>query len=233
MKRRAALVATMTAAVVGGSGVVASAWLDTPQDATPAQAPADPIADLLRRTPANPPAAQPTPPPTQATPTQASPTQAPGASPGPVGSAPAAAPTAPSSAETTEEAATVAEVTDAPPPAGAVTEPDKPLPRQRRRTVIVQAIDKITAETMRFEVEVGGRPVRFKQTLIFTARACEVSPPEDRSPETAAYLEISLQPRGEAAGDARQLFQGWMFASSPAVSGMQHAVYDAWVVGCK
>jgi len=24
-----------------------------------------------------------------------------------------------------------------------------------------------------------------------------------------------------------------MFASSPAVSGLQHPIYDAWVVGCK
>ena len=33
--------------------------------------------------------------------------------------------------------------------------------------------------------------------------------------------------------EARQIFKGWMFASSPGVSGLQHPIYDAWVVGCK
>lgn len=216
MKRRAALLATALACVVGGSGVIASALLDAPQEATPAQEPsADPVADLLRRTPANPAPATP---------------QAP-ASP-----APPAATSAPAekAAEAEAEAEDEAEEEEtAAAAASTVTEPERPAPRQRRRVVIVQAIDKITAETMRFEVEVGGRPVRFKQTLIFTARACEVSPPEDRGREAAAYLEISLQPRGEPAGDARRLFHGWMFASSPGVSGLAHPVYDAWVVGCR
>jgi hypothetical protein len=47
-------------------------------------------------------------------------------------------------------------------------------------------------------------------------------------------MEISAQPRGGApAQDVRQLFRGWMFASSPGVSGLQHPVYDAWIVGCR
>ena len=107
-------------------------------------------------------------------------------------------------------------------------------PRQRRRVAIVQAVDKITAESMRFEVEVGGRPVRFKQALVVTARACEVAPPQERAPEAAAYLEIGLQQRGAGAGvETRQLFRGWMFASSPGVSSMAHPVYDVWVAGCR
>ncbi|MFT5180431.1 MAG: hypothetical protein ACI8S3_000304, partial [Alphaproteobacteria bacterium] len=28
------------------------------------------------------------------------------------------------------------------------------------------------------------------------------------------------------------LFSGWMFASSPALSALEHAVYDVWVVDC-
>jgi hypothetical protein len=33
--------------------------------------------------------------------------------------------------------------------------------------------------------------------------------------------------------EPRQIFRGWMFASSPAVNGLQHPIYDAWIVGCK
>ncbi|CAN5349044.1 DUF2155 domain-containing protein [soil metagenome] len=115
-----------------------------------------------------------------------------------------------------------------------VDEPDVPAPRQRRRVAIVEAIDKVTAERMRFEVVVGGRPVRFNGSLIFTARACEVTAPNEPVNDAIAYLDITLQPKGTAVpGPPRELFRGWMFASTPAVSGLQHPVYDAWVVGCK
>lgn len=110
---------------------------------------------------------------------------------------------------------------------------ETPAPRQRRRVAIVEAIDKITAESMRFEVEVGGRPVRFNQSLIFTARACEVSADAEPVQDSIAYLDITLQPKGTQAAAPRQIFRGWMFASTPALSGLQHPIYDAWVVGCK
>ena len=66
-----------------------------------------------------------------------------------------------------------------------------------------------------------------------SARACEVSGPGEQTEDSIAYLDISLQPRATVGGEPRQLFRGWMFASSPSVSGIQHPVYDAWVVGCK
>ena len=119
-------------------------------------------------------------------------------------------------------------------PVKRVETPVEPAHRQRRRVAIVQAIDKITAESMRFEVEVGGRPVRFQRTLIFTARACEVSAPDEQVSDSVAYLEVSLQPRGVIqVNEPRQIFRGWMFASSPAINGLQHPIYDAWIVGCK
>ena len=116
----------------------------------------------------------------------------------------------------------------------AIDQPATPARRQRRKFAIIQAIDKVTAETMKFEVEVGGRPVRFNQNLIFAARACEVTTPDELTEDAIAYMEVGVQPRGLAAPtEARQVFKGWMFASSPSVSGLQHPVYDAWVVGCK
>lgn len=110
---------------------------------------------------------------------------------------------------------------------------DTPTPRQRRRVAIVEAIDKITAESMRFEVEVGGPPVRFNNNLIFTARACEVSADNELVNDSIAYLDITLQPRATPGAAPRQIFRGWMFASTPAISGLQHPIYDAWIVGCK
>lgn len=105
--------------------------------------------------------------------------------------------------------------------------------RQRGRVAIVEAVDKVTAYRMRFEVPVGGRPVRFQRALIFKARACEMSAPDEVVADSIAYLEVNVQPRGLLNAETRQVFRGWMFASTPAVSGIQHPSYDAWVVGCK
>ena len=30
-----------------------------------------------------------------------------------------------------------------------------------------------------------------------------------------------------------EIFSGWMFASSPALSALDHPVYDIWVLECK
>lgn len=203
------------AGVAGGAmlvsgGVIASALNDLPQDAVPVQGT---TADLNRQqTPPSTPQAQTAP---------ASPE-----------AAPAAVPADPLVviAPPVEEAVEKEVAAAAPAP---VVAPTEPLRRQRRRVAIVEAIDKITARSMRFEVEVGGRPVRFEKALIISARACEVSAGDEQVADAIAYLDVSLQPRGVMQGEQRQIFRGWMFASSPAVSSLQHPLYDAWIVGCK
>jgi len=94
-------------------------------------------------------------------------------------------------------------------------------------TVILQGLDKITARVTTIEAPVG-KPVTFG-SLSITARHCDKAPPED-PPEAAAFLEIVDAKPGEAPV---KLFTGWMFASSPAVSALEHPVYDVWVIDCK
>lgn len=238
--RRVLLTGVVVAGLaISGAGLT-SALMDLPQDATPASE--DPIGDRLRdttRTPLQPvPQQAPTanPPAPQAGPV--TPQTPPGAAtPAPSILTPSAAPIliAPGAevAAVQEDLPEEAPVEAAAQPA-TETPPAVPGLRQRRPIAVIQAVDKTTAETMRFEVEVGGRPVRFGRTLIFKARACEVSAPDELTEDAIAYLEVGVQPRGIAAPtEARQVFKGWMFASSPGVSGLQHPVYDAWVVGCK
>jgi hypothetical protein len=215
---RLALIAGVAALAVGGAGVTA-ALMDLPQDAVPAQdPPQDPPSEPA---PAGDPA-----------PEQPVPVTPPGGADA-IASAvqavqDAVTPDEEAEAEAEEEEAEEEEVAAAPAP-----EPEGPPGlRQRRRYAIVQAVDKVTAETMRFEVEVNGRPVAFNKTLIFRARACEVSASDEIARDAVAYLEISAQPR-TGGQETRQLFRGWMFASSPGLSGLQHPVYDAWVVGCR
>jgi hypothetical protein len=106
--------------------------------------------------------------------------------------------------------------------------------RQRYTIAILQALDKVTTETMRFEVPVG-QPIRYK-TLIFTVRACETAAADEVAPETAAYVVVDTQPKaqaGRAAPPGRQIYKGWMYASSPGLNPLQHPVYDAWQSACK
>ncbi|MDP1528378.1 MAG: DUF2155 domain-containing protein [Rhodoferax sp.] len=213
MTLRGSILAGVTAvAFLAAGGVLASALNDLPQDAVPIQ---DTTSSLNRQTPVTTPPVEPAP---EAAPAPSSPI--------------AVTPVTPTVvAERAEEKAEEVEVIEAP----ARADPEAPpARRQRRRVAIVEAIDKITAESMRFEVEVGGRPVRFQRTLIFTARACDVSAPDEQVSDAVAYLEVSLQPRGVIqVTEPRQIFRGWMFASSPGVNGLQHPIYDAWIVGCK
>ena len=109
-----------------------------------------------------------------------------------------------------------------------------PVRRARYDVAVLEALDKVTAETLVFQAPVG-KPVRFKG-LIFTVRACERSTSEEPVQDSIAYLTIDSQPRAEAGKPtppARQVFKGWMFASAPGLHPLEHPVYDAWVISCR
>ncbi|MDX1709685.1 MAG: DUF2155 domain-containing protein [Rhodovibrionaceae bacterium] len=94
-------------------------------------------------------------------------------------------------------------------------------------TAVLQGLDKITARISTFEAPVD-QPVSFG-SLQITVRTCQKTPPEE-PPESAAFLEIEDQ---RPDSPSVRMFTGWMFASSPAVSALEHAVYDVWIVDCK
>jgi hypothetical protein len=103
----------------------------------------------------------------------------------------------------------------APPPGTMLDEP----------VAVLQALDKITARVKRLPIHVG--QIGKFGTLSILVDACRKAPPED-SPESAAFLKIT-----DGKSDAPQtVFSGWMFASSPALSAMDHPVYDISVVDC-
>jgi hypothetical protein len=93
-------------------------------------------------------------------------------------------------------------------------------------TVVLQGLDKITARVSTIRIPVGST-VGFG-ALQITARACDKHPPEE-TPEAAAFLEVV-----EVKPDEKPVprFSGWMFASSPALSALEHPVYDLVVLDC-
>ena len=93
--------------------------------------------------------------------------------------------------------------------------------------VVLRALDKVTATTKDFKVPVG-ESLKYG-SLDIKVQHCEKKPPEE-VPEVYAFLQIfEKQPKHD---EPVKLFSGWMFASSPALSALEHPVYDIWVLDC-
>lgn len=105
------------------------------------------------------------------------------------------------------------------------------LPDIEHQVAILQGLDKITARISPIYATLG-LPTYFG-SLEIVVRTCRETPPTE-PPESAVFMEIrELPPQADRDREPEVLFSGWMFASSPAVSALEHAVYDVWVVDCE
>jgi len=104
-------------------------------------------------------------------------------------------------------------------------------PDIEHQVAILQGLDKITARISPIYATLG-LPTYFG-SLEIVVRTCRETPPTE-PPESAVFMEIRELPHNaDRERDPEVLFSGWMFASSPAVSALEHAVYDVWVVDCE
>ena len=95
-----------------------------------------------------------------------------------------------------------------------------------KRVVELQGLDKITARTQKLVAPVG-ETTRFG-TLEINVGDCMVNTPE-APPEAVAYLTIIDHKPGQKE---EKLFAGWMFATAPSLSALDHGVYDVRVLAC-
>lgn len=100
---------------------------------------------------------------------------------------------------------------------------------QDMNIAVLRTIDKISARTRTFEVPID-KTVKFGNSLFIRLRACRKSSPLDL-PESAAFLQIWEKKSTDYK--SKWIFSGWMFASNPSLSAMDHPVYDVWVIDCK
>lgn len=98
--------------------------------------------------------------------------------------------------------------------------------------VVLRTLDKVTATTQDYTVKIGDELEYGSLTV--AVKHCEKKPPED-VPETYAFLQIDdLKRDGKGQdGESQRVFSGWMLASNPAISALDHSVYDIWVIDCK
>jgi hypothetical protein len=92
---------------------------------------------------------------------------------------------------------------------------------------VYSGLDKITGRIISFEAAVD-ETVQFG-ALQLTPRVCFTRPPTD-TPHTTTFVEVD---EVTLEGKYRRIFTGWMFAASPGLHGIEHPVYDIWLVDCK
>ena len=88
-------------------------------------------------------------------------------------------------------------------------------------------LDKITGRLVQFDVYMD-ETVQFG-ALQITPRACYTRPPTEIQ-RTSVFVEVD---QVSLRGGTTRIFTGWMFAESPALNAIDHAVYDIWLVACK
>ena len=88
---------------------------------------------------------------------------------------------------------------------------------------VLRALDRTSGQTTDLELQ-AGTMVEIDQLQI-VLRECRY--PEG-NPSGNAYAALEISERGHEG----TLFSGWMIASAPALSAMEHPRYDVWVIRC-
>ncbi len=101
-----------------------------------------------------------------------------------------------------------------------------PVAPQGGTQLLLRGLEKITGRPTNITAPIG-KPVHFA-TLTITARYC-YSTPASETPETTAFVQIEDHRPDQ---QARRVFSGWMYGSTPGLNGVEHPLYDVWVISC-
>lgn len=88
---------------------------------------------------------------------------------------------------------------------------------------ILRWLDKTTGETADIELSPGQAAVSGRLTIqMDECRYPSANPASD------AFAHLTIMEQGRET----PVFSGWMLASSPALSALEHPRYDVWVLRC-
>lgn len=88
---------------------------------------------------------------------------------------------------------------------------------------LLRALDKVSGETRDFELGTG--TVQAFGRIEIGLAECRF-PADDPTSDAFAHVTVHDLTQGRTA------FDGWMIASSPALSALDHPRYDVWVIRC-
>lgn len=112
---------------------------------------------------------------------------------------------------------------------GRVTTFDEVVPAEPRVRVeagtgaVIRWLDKVSGDVREIELGFGERQTLGR--IEIELEDCRF-PVNNPTGDAYAWLDIRTEGRDEAD------FSGWMLASSPALSALDHPRYDVWVIRC-
>ncbi|MFS4438979.1 DUF2155 domain-containing protein [Paracoccaceae bacterium GXU_MW_L88] len=89
---------------------------------------------------------------------------------------------------------------------------------------VLRGLDMLTGRTVEFTMNVG--ETRGFERLNLTLEECRY-PGGQRATNSLAHLKVTDQRQDEG------LFDGWIFAQSPALNALEHPRYDVWLISCE
>jgi hypothetical protein len=101
--------------------------------------------------------------------------------------------------------------------------PPPPNPWLPQGSAVLQALDKVNAQTTTLTVKVGQTATY--GSLSIAVQACMVRPP-DMPQDATAFLTITDSHPDQPG------FKGWMLKSDPSLAMLEHPLYDVRVIGC-
>jgi hypothetical protein len=95
------------------------------------------------------------------------------------------------------------------------------------KNVKLQGLNKVTGRTFEMESEVG-KSINFERLEIVPIK-CWKSYPEENIENKLLLKVFEIEAKSEKK---KMIFYGWIFSSSPSVSGLEHPLYDIKLEDC-
>lgn len=93
-------------------------------------------------------------------------------------------------------------------------------------TTKIRFLDKLTARSFTSNIKIG-KHVKFEKLIVIPLK-CWKSYPEEM-PENKLLLKVFETNKN---GENKQIFYGWIFSSTPSISGIEHSMYDITLEDC-
>ena len=111
---------------------------------------------------------------------------------------------------------------------------EKPDAVKTYNIATVQILNKTTAKNSMLDLRIGQKVNLGAITV--KSHKCWMAP-LDQKPETKILLEVfenkNSQELDANPAESKRIFYGWLFASSPSLSGLEHPIYDIISITCK
>ncbi len=92
---------------------------------------------------------------------------------------------------------------------------------------VLQGLNKITAKTQKLEILVNNE-IHFGKLSILLHKCWKA--PLHEAPENKMLIEVFDMSGNK--GEKKRIFFGWIFSSSPSISGIEHPIYDLTAIKC-